>query len=538
VSPYRHRHLPTLLIALATLLAVAAPTPAIAAEAEGPVPPLVQLSVPLLPSLTAFTQTAGTEIEDAAKAVDRRYRRDNLRALRRSRTIDAVIRRAWLTARTDRTGYASQRATLRAARHAARVLPGLRGAEQRAALANIQRLADTGVLTTDRLPAVLLTLDRNTAWWTRRGAPTVGRSLVRGGDPITLRYIPGRGLVLHQLGSWGRVASLAGLCLRDRAHCPRRRLRSSLDRLTALAVSRDAVLRFESYFEFGGARPPWISGMTQGTAIQALTRASLILHTPEDARTARAALNAFARPAPFGVSAPGPGGGRHYAMYSTLPGLRILNGHLRALTGLRDLATLGESSLAQTLYRRGERAARVELRRADTGAWSRYQDGGSEATLGYHELATGFLADLCERDAGKRYCAAAQRFSRYMKEATRVAVTVSPRPRARDAAGLAIWVSKTSAVKVRIADAQGRTVLQRSARLARGRYRFGWSAPHSGRYSVRAVAVGPGAVPPGTAATAVRVGRSRAVVRAAQGRARAKARARAQAKARARAKRR
>jgi hypothetical protein len=250
--------------------------------------------------------------------------------------------------------------------------------------------------------------------------------------------------------------------------------------------------------------------MTQGTAIQALTRASLVLHSPGDARTAREALTAFARPVPLGVATPGPGGGRHYAMYSTHPGLRILNGHLRALTGLRDLASLGESGRALTLYRRGERAARVELREADTGAWSRYSDGGREATLAYHQLVTGFLGDLCDRDAGRRYCAAAKRFRRYVKEPTHVVVRVTRRPRARDAAGLSVWVSKVSAVKVRVADAQGRTILQRTAQLPRGRHRFGWSAPHRGRYTVQAVAIGPGAPPPGRAAAAVRVRRSRA----------------------------
>lgn len=515
----------TLLLVLVAALAVAMPTPAGAsADTRAPLPPTVRLSVPLLPGLTVFTRTAGMEIERHAEAVDQRFRRRNLRVLRRSRSIDAVIRRAWLGRVTDRAGYVGQRATLAAARRAAVTLPGLRGREQRAALAGAERLAADGVLTTDRLPPVLLTLERNTAWWNRRGAPAVGRSLVRGGDPVTLRYVPGRGLVLHQLASWGRVASLAGLCLRDRSHCPRRRLRSSVDRLLALAVRRDEVLRFESYFAFGGARAPWISGMTQGTAIQALTRASLVLHTPQDARTAREALTAFARPTPLGVATPGPGGGRHFAMYSTHPGLRILNGHLRALTGLRDLASLGESGRALALYRRGERAARVELRRADTGAWSRYAAGGREATLGYHRLVTGFLGDLCERDAGRRYCAAAQRFRRYVKEPTQVKVAVSPRPRARDAAGLSVWVSKVSAVSVQVADAKGRMVLQRTAQLPRGRHRFGWSAPYRGRYTVRAVAVGPGSPPPGSAATAVRVRRSRAG--AAKARARARVRRR------------
>jgi hypothetical protein len=416
------------------------------------------------------------------------------RRLRRSPRPEAVVRRAWLLRLTSRATYDDQRRVLARARRAGRRLAGLRGREQRAVLAIVDGLAADRILTADRLRPVLLTLSRNTAWWTRRGAPAVGRSIVRGHGPVTLRYVPGHGLVLHQLASWSQVTWLAGHCLRDRVHCPRRRLRAAVDEMMGLAVRRDGVVRAESYFRFGRARAPWISAMTQGSAIQALTRSSAVLHSASDRRRARAALGAFLRPAPQGVAVRA-SGGRHYVMYSTAPELRILNGHLRALTGVRDLALIGGSRQARRVFRRGERSARVLLARTDTGAWSRYADGGPEASLGYHRLVTGFLADLCDRRAGRRYCQASRRFARYVREPTRVSVRIARAPRARQANALRVWISKASTVQVTVRDVRGRTVLRRSVQLPRGSHRFPWTPSRRGAYRVQATASGPGAPP-------------------------------------------
>ncbi|MCW3039410.1 MAG: hypothetical protein JWM31_1315, partial [Solirubrobacterales bacterium] len=371
-----------------------------------------------------------------------------------------------------------------------------------AALALVERLARRGLLTSDRLRPALVTLSRNTDWWTRRGAPAYGRSIGRGEDPITLKYVPGSGLVLHQLASWGKVNWLAGSCLRDPIHCPRRRLRAGVDTLMGLAVRRDGIVRAESYFPFGRARAPWISAMTQGTLIQALVRTGTVLHAPGDRRRARAALGAFALPPPVGVSVPAVGG-RHFLMYSTDPGLRVLNGHLQALTGLRDLATLGGSARAARLFRAGEHAARAELRADDTGAWSRYADGGAEASVPYHVLVTGFLGNLCDRHAGRRYCAAQRRFRRYLAEPTRVVLRAARRPRPHRATAVSFWISKSSSVTLSVRDRRGRVVLQRNAHLPRGRHAFSWTPPHHGAYGLDVVARGPGTPPPGTASARV-----------------------------------
>ncbi len=528
---------PALILMCVALLAAAffrgtATTPSTASPLTLPHPLVVPSSAPAPVPVLAAVAARVDDVVARMRREDRRRararRRAEARRLARSRTPEAVVRRAWLLHLSDRATYDRYRGILARARRIARVLPGARGREQRDAVAAADRLAARHVLTADRLAPVLLTLSRNTDWWIRRGAPAVGRSIVRGDGPVTLRYVPGQGLVLHQLASWSLVGSLAGSCLRDRQHCPRRRLAAAVDTMMALAVRRDGVVRAESYFAFGAARPPWISAMTQGGAIQALIRSSVVLHRAADRRRALAALGAFARRAPEGVAVPAEGG-RHFLMYSTAPSLRILNGDLRALSGLRDLATLGGSRRAAKLFRSGERAARVQLRQADTGAWSRYADGGPEASLGYHRLVTTFLRDLCDRRAGRRYCGAARRFSRYVKEPTRVSVRVPQPPRAQTSSTATVWISKVSAVQFAVIDARGRTVLRRGAQLARGTHRFAWWPPRHGTYTVTATAAGPGSPPLGRGSTKVVARRSASEISRRRAVLRAKARAEAKA---------
>ena len=78
--------------------------------------------------------------------------------------------------------------------------------------------------------------------------------------------------------------------------------------------------------------------------------------------------------------------GPHYLLYSFGPGLKVFNAFLQSLVGLRDFAVATGDASARTLFADGDREARAELPRADTGAWSRYSIGGAESDLGYHKL--------------------------------------------------------------------------------------------------------------------------------------------------------
>jgi len=430
------------------------------------------------------------------------WRARELRRLRRSRSVAGALRRAWLARRIDAVEYAGYRGTWARARAAARRLHGTRSAEQRAVVALAGSLARERLLTSSRLAPVFLTLRRNTNFWTRRDVPRAGQRFAFGRDPVVFRYEPAQGLNIHWLGTWGRANGRARFCLRRPRGCPRRRVRRELDRLVGLASRRSGYAAYEGLYRFGGGRPVWVSGMVQGTAVQALARGRRALDAPRFGLAARRALGAFEQSPPAGVAVRD-GGGRHFLMYSFAPGLRILNGDLQAVAGLHEMAALTGSRRARRLFRNGERAARPAVARFDTGAWSLYAAGGRESSLGYHQLVDGFLGDLCERTGRAAYCGAARRFSRYEREPTRIALRGRTRTRLGRPAPIAFALSKRSRVLVEVRGGRG-LALRRVIEATRGRHVVGWMPRRRGRYEVRIAAQGPSG-PRGVRARAVRV---------------------------------
>jgi hypothetical protein len=177
-------------------------------------------------------------------------------------------------------------------------------------------------------------------------------------------------------------------------------------------------------------------------------------------------------------------------MYSFSPSLRILNGDLQAITGLRDLAVLGRSRAARVLFRRGERAARAAVASFDTGAWSLYSQSGRESSLGYHQLVGSFLGNLCRRTRGRTYCSAERRFARYEREPPRIHLAQLTRLRAKRGTALHFSLSKLASVRVRVTGARGVTV-SRTMDVSRGTYTVPWTPARRGRYRVRISAQGP-----------------------------------------------
>jgi hypothetical protein len=75
------------------------------------------------------------------------------------------------------------------------------------------------------------------------------------------------------------------------------------------------------------------------------------------------------------------------------------------------------SGLARSLFAAGDREARFELPKYDTGRWSRYDNTrGSISPLNYHVLLRDFLRDLCQRTRTSLYCAKARRFTAYLRK--------------------------------------------------------------------------------------------------------------------------
>jgi hypothetical protein len=308
-----------------------------------------------------------------------------------------------------------------------------------------------------------LVLRRNTDFWTRAPLPQPAQRLTFGRDPLVFQAYPGHGLQLQLLASFGRANALAKACLDDSdgLPCRPRALRRRLDRLVTMAAQRGGDLpAWESWFAFHGAAPGWVSGMTQGTALQALTRGTRVLGSPRYLDLARRAVRLFALAPPLGVSLPADGG-HHYVMYSTLPSLHILNGHLQAVTALRDLAVQTGDSVALRAYREGERAARAELPQGDTGAWSLYSLGGAEASLSYQELTTTFLGNLCRRTSDAVFCDGRERFERYLREPPAVRIALPRALRKGRAVRGSFTLSKVSDVVVRVHDRRGTFVVRR-----------------------------------------------------------------------------
>ena len=418
-------------------------------------------------------------------------------------TVEGALRQALLARHVPRREHDRLRSEYASAKNALGRLTGVRRAELGAVVASVEALAASHRLTAGRFEPVFLVLRRNREFWTR--TPTLPAAAMRtsfGRDPAVFQYYPGQGIQLQQLASWGKVNAKLGACRRHGARCPRARLRRSLERLVRLGSRRDRFFAWESYFSFGGGTPPWISGMTQGTAIQALARGSRVLGTARYLRIAEQALGAFRAPPPVGIAVDAPGG-RHYLMYSFSPGLRILNGDLQAVTGLRDLAVLGPSRAARVLYRRGERAARRAVGGFDTGAWSLYSEQGRESTLGYHQLVGQFLGNLCERTRGRTYCSTEKRFARYEREPPKIHVAALNGLHARRTTSVRFSLSKVSTVAVRVSSPRGVTMSRRLA-LPRGSHTVAWTPPRRGRYRVRISAQGPSG-PRGVRAETVRV---------------------------------
>jgi hypothetical protein len=387
-----------------------------------------------------------------------------------------------------------------------RRLGGQRRAELAAVVAQLEAFARRGDLTASRLPILFLQLRRNTEHWARSGPPggraprprvrpctggngSTNRRVEFAGDPVVFQWYPGQGLQIQQLATAGRVNALAQACLEPdplEDPCRPERLRLALDRLVFLAANR-GFLAWEYYLAFGGGSPPWISGLAQATAMQALSRGARYFADPSYLDVARRALGAFSTAPPRGVRVRA-GAGSHYLIYSFDSGLRVLNGFLQALVGLYDYAEAADDDAARALFRAGDRRARQEVPLHDTGAWSRYSAGGNESDLGYHRLLRDFLQALCDRVHEDPYCSTAARFSGYLRERTRLEIHRATAPRRGRRATVTFSISKISCVTLRVRR-DGRLVSTQVRVFGRGTRTMAWVPRRRGTYTVQVQAV-------------------------------------------------
>ena len=330
---------------------------------------------------------------------------------RKADPVRTTIDRAMAAGRIDAEQRAAYVASYSAARRTLRGLSGQRKAELDHVLDTVRSLARQKRLTS-RLRPMFLILDRNREWWAKAGPPGSGARLTFGGSRVIFQYFPGEGLQIHPLANFGKLNGY----WQGRRNSD---LRSLASDLVSLGVERNGYLAWEYYFEFGGGRPPWVSGMAQGTAMQALARAGERLADPALTQAGRRGLGAFEQRTPRGVRVP-QASGDWYALYSFAPKLYVLNGHLQAVNGLRTHAELSGDAAVLERFQAGDAAARQRIASFDTGAWSLYSRPswvtGPEANLNYHTLNRDFARNLCKGTSDPAYCGAADAFTRYLKE--------------------------------------------------------------------------------------------------------------------------
>ncbi|MCW3012154.1 MAG: hypothetical protein JWO90_2558, partial [Solirubrobacterales bacterium] len=344
-------------------------------------------------------------------------------------------------------------------------LSGRRRAELVSVLRTLEAVTRRGELSSTRVPLAFETLERNRQWWTTgRLLPYGARIGFRGSELVWQSY-PGEGIQVQWLGTFGKANALFTGRTYDE------RLRRLLDEARGLAATRAGGTAYESWFTFDGGRPPWVSALSQGTGLQAFSRAAIRLRDTTYFEAARSALGIFRTAPPAGVRVP-TAAGAHFLQYSYAPRLRIVNGFVQALNGLHDFGALANDPEGRALFAAGDAQLRAELPSADTGAWSLYAVGGRESDLGYHRLLRDFLRGLCDRTTQALYCDTASRFTADLTRPPVVALVPGAKAaRKGRAARVPFTLDKVSSVS--LTATRGREVVfAGTVRVARGRHAF------------------------------------------------------------------
>ena len=401
----------------------------------------------------------------------------------KKKTIATELRKLYGAGSIDQATYDADRAILADVKRRIKRLTGTRRYELAGVLATTEGIAARGKLRASRLAPLFLQLERNAEYWTASPLPSNGARVSFPGSELVFQYFPGQGLQLHPLANFGKLNAYAKGSKRNNA-----RTTLLLDELMSIAVPRGGGLAWEYYFNFDGGSPPWVSGLAQGTGLQAIARSAVKLGRQDELfPEISAGLKLFEQRTPTGVRVKGPNG-TEYAQYSFAPGLTILNGFIQSLVGLWDVADLTGDPRAAALFAAGDRTARKIVPGFDTGAWSLYSRGTSsyESNLSYHELLRDFLTSLCDRTQTPVYCTTEQHFTGYLTTPP-VLKLATKRLRGGKTGVLTYSLSKISSTAISVTAPSGRTVLSVAAgTVGHGTRTVSWNVPRRpGIYTVR-----------------------------------------------------
>jgi hypothetical protein len=402
-------------------------------------------------------------------------------AAAKPRTVKSELALLAASGRITATERKQRQSAFNAAKRAAKRLP--RGTTRQRELSGVvgivEGIAARRKLNGPRLVPLWLMLDTNRVYWTTHVSGPSTRRTSFAGSQLVWQYFPGQGLQFHPLANFAKLNALWS----SKSNTAAGQL---LDELLPLRVPRAGGVAWEYDFAFGGGRPPWVSGMAQGTGVEAMSRVAKRLGRQEDVLPIlKQALGIFRTNTPEGVRVP-TSDGPEYALYSFAPDLHVINGFLQALIGLYDLAKYGGDPDAQALYAEGERVARREVPSYDTGAWSLYSRGSSEheSDLSYHQLVTSFLHNLCTRTEEPVYCDTELKFAQYELEAPVISLATSTL-RGGKLGKVKVRLSKISRVVLKFSR-NGRAVYTKPAVVVgHGKPALSWQVPRkAGEYDV------------------------------------------------------
>ena len=431
-------------------------------------------------------------------------------------SVRAVLLRDYRKGVLQQPLYQYYRSTFDQAVKTVKRLHGVRRANLHGVLLSLERIAQGNLLTVARMPALFFQLKHNLEFWPSKPLPRIppptpspcryapakkSAAHVAGyvtpvryvfdDSPIIFEYYPGNGLQIQPLANFGKANALANACkglYGPKVKCHLDQFKALLDALVSVSSQRAGFTTWEYWFPFGGGRPPWTSGLSQGTAIQALVSGAQLLSDPHYLDVARSAIGAFQTSTPQGVRTSA-FGGTWYAQYSFSPHLLILNGFLQALNGIFDFAQAAQDSGAQQLFAEGAATAKRAIPSYDTGAWSLYSFHGRESDLGYHRVVRDFLKGLCQRTNDPDFCGAATRFTDYLKQHPLLSFLGAAGSRhAKHVLALRFTLSKASCVGIQVKRG-GRVVFGNRLQMPYGVHGFAWVPRAPGKYTVHLLAI-------------------------------------------------
>ena len=361
--------------------------------------------------------------------------------------------------RIDGVSAARYRAVVNRAALLIRRLPRTRSTPVSACLKEAAAMAST--LTAPRARAVFGQLAVNNSYFALKGPPA-GQKDISDADGVVYRSFPGRGFQFHPLANFGALNARVSSANMEAA-----------DRLARALIERGVSepgggMGWEYYFDYSGGRAPWLSGMAQAVAAQALSNFGVNSES-NGSSSMVAARRAFLSIPGRLVQTVGPGAWiRLYGFSHTV----VLNSQLQSIISLNEYAEMSGDGGAAALVASMSRSAAANLNRFDTGYWTYYALPSKPSPLSYQRYVVQMLKKLAASDS--RFAAAATKFSTYEKQPPAFKLSNS------GAGSVRFWLSKPATVEMR--SAAGAT---KRLSLHGGWYTLGWKSPkRAGAYSV------------------------------------------------------